>query len=312
LVVAISIGHLLTVGYGHADASDRKRRMSYEPIDLLHGAERVVATYLVETDDGLALVDCGPASSLPALESGLAVRGLSLSDVRHLLLTHIHLDHAGATGVLVRRQPALQVHVSEIGAPHLVDPSRLEASARRLFGDDFDTLWGEVAPVPEENIRLVSDRVVGLDCFPSQGHARHHVSYLHPDGTLFAGDSAGVRISPARFVLAPTPPPEVDLEAWESTISETERRGPARLALTHFGVFEDVGEHLAGLRETLRTWSDRVSHGMDEPTFVAAGLADCADSDPDEVHAYGSAASFSQCHQGLERYWHKRRELAAP
>ena len=137
------------------------------PIDLHHGAERAVATYVVETDDGPAIVDCGPASSVPALERGLAARGLSLADIRHLLLTHIHFDHAGASGVLVRDNPALQVHVSEIGAPHLVDPSRLEASARRLFGAEFDALWGEVAPVPTGNIQLVSGDVLGLDSFPS-------------------------------------------------------------------------------------------------------------------------------------------------
>jgi glyoxylase-like metal-dependent hydrolase (beta-lactamase superfamily II) len=284
--------------------------MSHEPIDLHHGAERVVATYVVETDDGPAIVDCGPASRVPALERGLAARGLSLTDIRHLLLTHIHFDHAGASGVLVRDNPALQVHVSEVGAPHLIDPSRLEASARRLFGGKFDSLWGEVAPVPAGNIRLVSGDVLGLDSFPSQGHARHHVSYLHADGTLYAGDSVGVRIAPGRFVLAPTPPPEVDLEAWEKSLAETERRRPARLALTHFGVFDDVQEHLAGFRETLQTWSDRVAHGMDEPTFVAAARADCAASDPEEVDAYGSAASFAQCHQGLERYWRKRREAS--
>ena len=213
--------------------------------------------------------------------------------------------------MLVRDNPALQVHVSEIGAPHLVDPSRLEASARRLFGAEFDALWGEVAPVPTGNIQLVSGDVLGLDSFPSQGHARHHVSYLHADGTLYAGDSVGVRIAPGHFVLPPTPPPEVDLEAWERSLVETERRRPARLALTHFGVFDDVQEHLAGFRETLQTWSDRVAHGMDEPTFVAAARADCAASDPDDVDTYGSAASFAQCHQGLERYWRKRREASS-
>ena len=127
----------------------------------------------------------------------------------------------GSTGALVRESPSLQVHVSEIGAPHLVDPSRLEASARRLYGDTFDALWGELVPVPETNIRIVGSRVVGLECFPSTGHASHHVSMLHDDGTLYAGDSAGVRIAPARFVLAPTPPPDIDLEAWERTITAT-------------------------------------------------------------------------------------------
>ena len=159
----------------------------------------------------------------------LRQRGLELQDLRHLLLSHIHLDHAGAAGVLVREHPTLQVHVSEIGAPHLADPSRLEASARRLYGDAFDTLWGELAPVPRaEHPRRGTD-VLGLECFPSPGHASHHVCYLAGDGTLYAGDAAGVRLQPDRTVLPPTPPPEFDLEAWNRTIDEIEKRRPSSL-----------------------------------------------------------------------------------
>lgn len=284
---------------------------AWVPIDLLHqGSTRNVGCYLVETADGTALFDCGPTTCLPALKAGLAERGLELSEIRHLLLSHIHFDHAGAAGALVREHPALQVHVSAVGAPHLIDPTRLEASARRLYGDTFDALWGELVPVPAENIQVAGDDVVGLACFPSPGHASHHISLLHTDGTLYAGDSLGVRITPASFVLAPTPPPDVDLEAWERTIAETERRRPARLALSHFGVFEDVSEHLARLRETLQSWADRVAHGMDEATFVAAARADCLASDPGEVEAYDRSAPYDQCFLGLERYWRKRRETA--
>ncbi len=282
------------------------------PIDLLHrGLTHNVGCYLVETDDGIALFDCGPTPCIPTLEAGLAERGLELGDVSHLLLSHIHFDHAGATGALVRANPALQVHVSGVGAPHLVEPSRLEASARRLYGDTFDALWGELVPVPADNIHVVGDNVLGLQCFPSTGHASHHVSMLHEDGTLYAGDSMGVRIAPASFVLAPTPPPDIDLDAWETTIVETERRAPARLALTHFGVFEDVPGHLARLRSTLQVWADRVAHGMDGETFVAAARADCFASDPNEADEYEEAAPYSQCYLGLERYWRKRGESAA-
>src|SRR6185312_11261484 len=145
---------------------------------------------------GLALFDCGPSSTLPALEAGLAEHDLRIEDIRHLLLSHIHLDHAGAAGALVRRHPHLTVWVSEIGAPHLVDPSRLERSARRLYGDLFDELWGELAPVPAANVRLAKGEVLGLDAFPTPGHAHHHVSYLDDEGTLYAGDATGVRIQP--------------------------------------------------------------------------------------------------------------------
>jgi glyoxylase-like metal-dependent hydrolase (beta-lactamase superfamily II) len=280
-----------------------------EPLDLLHcGDPRRIGSYLVDTDDGLALVDCGPTSCLPTLRAALAARGHEIRDLRHLLLSHIHLDHAGAAGSIVREHPQLVVHVSEVGAPHVVDPSRLEASARRLYGDTFDELWGELAPVPEENVRVVGERVVGLECIPAPGHAWHQVSYLHEDGTLYNGDAAGVRIAPGRFVFAPTPPPEVDVEAWKRTIDQLERRAPRRIAVIHFGVFDDVERHLAALRETLHSWSERVAHGMDEPTFVAAARADVAASDPDEVEAYTRAAPFWHCFLGLERYWRKRLE----
>src|SRR4026209_2334736 len=189
-------------------------------IDLHRQSERVIGCYLLETADGLALHDCGPTTCLPALKQALADRGLELADIRHLLLPHTPLPPAGAAGTLVREHPELSVHVSEIGAPHVVDPSRLEASARRLYGDAFDVLWGELAPVPAGNVEVVGDRVVGLDCFPSPGHAKHHVCYVDRDGTLLAGDAAGVRIQPTTFVMPPTPPPDIDLEAWHRTIDE--------------------------------------------------------------------------------------------
>ena len=274
-----------------------------EPLDLRHlGRERVIAAYLVQTEDGLALNDCGPTTCVPELKARLAERGLELSDVRHLLLSHIHLDHAGAAGVLVREHPELQVHVSEIGAPHLIDPSRLEASARRLYGEEFDTLWGELAPVPEGNVVVVDTRVIGLECFPSPGHASHHVCYLDDDGTLYAGDAAGVRILPSSFVLPPTPPPEVDLEAWAVTLNEIERRGPERLALIHFGVAEDPQRHLGELRERLVRWSERVRDGASQEQFDELAAADLGA----DRETYQQAMPFWQSYAGLKRYWEKR------
>ncbi len=285
--------------------------MTREPIDLHHQAPKIIGCYLLETEDGPALFDCGPTTCVEALKAGLAERGLELSDVRHLLLSHIHLDHAGAAGVLVREHPGLQVHVSEVGAPHVIDPAKLEASARRLYGEAFDALWGELAPVPAENVHVVGGRVVGLECFLTPGHAWHHVSYLDADGTLYAGDAAGVRIAPGRFVLPPCPPPELDLEAWERTIAEIERRAPGRLAVIHFGVFDDVEDHLAALRETLGRWSERVEDGMDERTFVAAAHYDVSQTDPELADEYDRAAPYWHHFRGLERYWRKRREAAS-
>jgi glyoxylase-like metal-dependent hydrolase (beta-lactamase superfamily II) len=279
--------------------------MGPDPIDLLHEAERVIASYPLETDDGPALFDCGPTTSVGALKTGLAERGLALTDVRHLLLSHIHLDHAGAAGVLVREHPQLQVHVSSIGAPHLVDPTRLEASARRLYGDTFDALWGELAPVPEANVHVVGDSVLGLDCFPTQGHASHHVSYLDADGTLYAGDAAGVRLQPDRGVVPPTPPPEFDLDTWLQTLDEIERRSPARLALIHFGVAEDVTGHLAELRERLHAWVDRMRGGIGEEEFSAAARTDLREAGSD-AEAYERAMPFWQSYAGLKRYVEKQ------
>jgi len=272
--------------------------MSPDPLDLLHGgAEHVIGSYVLDTDDGPALFDCGPTTCVAALKAGLRTRGLDLQDVRHLLLSHIHLDHAGAAGVLVREHPELQVHVSAVGAPHLVDPSRLEASARRLYGEAFDDLWGELAPVPEENVRIVGDRVLGLACFPTTGHASHHVSYVDDAGTLYAGDAAGVRIQPHSTVLPPTPPPEFDLDAWLGTLDEVERRAPTQLALIHFGVADDVGRHLDELRRRLREWV--ALEGVTEQ-----GFTETVSRDVDE--SYERAMPFWQSYAGLKRYWEKR------
>jgi glyoxylase-like metal-dependent hydrolase (beta-lactamase superfamily II) len=281
-----------------------------EPLDLMHlGNERVIGSYVLDTAEGLALFDCGPATTAETLKRRLDERGVALTDVRHLLLSHIHLDHAGAAGTLVREHPELTVHVSEIGAPHLVDPSRLERSARRLYGDDFDRLWGGLVPVPERNIRVVGDSVLGLDCFPSPGHASHHVCYHDHDGTLYAGDAAGVRVQPHEFVLPPTPPPEFDLEAWLETLDEIERRSPARLALIHFGVAEDVDRHLRELRGRLQAWTAHVGGGATREEFIAAREAELAELGPDAA-AYDQAIPFWQSYLGLERYWRKQREAA--
>jgi glyoxylase-like metal-dependent hydrolase (beta-lactamase superfamily II) len=277
------------------------------PLDLRHlGHERVIGAYLLETEDGPALFDCGPTTCIPHLKAGLASRGLELTDLRHLLLSHIHLDHAGATGVLVREHPGLQVHVSPVGAPHLLDPERLERSARRLYGDEYDSLWGELAPVPAANLHEVDGPVLGLETFPSPGHAEHHVCYLAADGTLYAGDAAGVRIQPGRRVVPPTPPPELDPAAWERTLDEIERRMPERLALIHFGVADDVGRHLGELRERLRTWVARVGEGADEDAFIAQGQADLLE----DRASYERAMPLWQSYAGLRRYWDKQREEA--
>lgn len=273
-------------------------------IDLhFGGREHAIGVYLVDTDDGPALFDCGPTSTLPALVAGLEREGLQLTDLNYLLLSHIHLDHAGAAGPLARANPDLTVWVSEVGAPHLIDPTRLERSARRLYGDVFDPLWGELAPVPASNVRIASGDVLGWTAFPTPGHATHHVCYLR-DGTLLAGDACGVRMPGAAYVLPVSPPPDLDVEAWHATAAEIRRRAPDRLALIHFGVHEDVAAHLDRLEAELDTWAERVGSGMGQDEFVAAGRADAGD----DADAYDQVAPLWQSWQGLDRYWNVRRE----
>ena len=282
------------------------------PLDLRHqDSERVIGVYLLDIEDGPALFDCGPSSCLETLKRRLDEHGLALPDVRHLLLSHIHLDHAGAAGVLVREHPGLHMHVSKIGAPHLVDPSRLEASARRLYGETFDPLWGELAPVPEANVHVVGERVLGLDCFPAPGHASHHVCYLDADGTLYAGDATGVRIHPSGHVLPVAPPPDVDVEAWERTLDQIERRAPERLALIHFGLFDDVEYHLAQTRQVLRTWAERVQAGATEDEFVEEARRDLLDTSDWDAPYYERAAPLWQSYAGLKRWWEKQTARSA-
>jgi glyoxylase-like metal-dependent hydrolase (beta-lactamase superfamily II) len=268
----------------------------------------VIAVYPLETADGPALFDCGPTSTLGNLRAGLAERGLAIGDLRHLLLSHIHLDHAGAAGTLVRENPRLQVHVSEIGAPHLVDPSRLERSSRRLYGESFDHLWGELAPIPAGNVHTVGDEVVGLQAFPTPGHASHHVSYLDDAGTIYAGDAAGVRILPGRHILPVSPPPDVDVEGWHRTLDELERRRPERLALIHFGVVDDPADHLARMRTELDVWAERVREGMTEEQFVEAARRDLEAAEEAQAPYYERAGPLWQSYAGLRRYWDKRAE----
>jgi glyoxylase-like metal-dependent hydrolase (beta-lactamase superfamily II) len=275
---------------------------SLEPIDLnFLGAARSVGVYVVETDDGLALFDCGPATTLERLHAGLHERGLALADLRHLMLSHIHFDHAGAAGVLVREHPDLTVWVSELGARHLVDPSRLEASARRLYGPAFDTLWGELAPIPERNLRIADGDVLGWEAFPAPGHASHHVAYFR-DGVLLAGDAVGVRIQPSEFVLPVAPPPDIDVEAWHATIDTIEAHEPSELALIHFGAADDVASHLERLRGELDAWAAFVRDTDDEEGFLAFAR-ERAGAD---AEAYDVVAPFWQTWQGLRRYWDKR------
>ena len=266
-------------------------------VDVHHlGMDRVLAAYLV---DG-CLVDPGPSASLEGLLAGLG-------DERpeRILLTHIHLDHAGATGTLVRRWPDVEVWVHERGAPHREDPSKLVASASRLYGDDMDRLWGEILPVPRENLRVLSSGEETIGPWRvgyTPGHASHHVSYLHePTSTLFAGDVAGVRIPPEGLVLAPTPPPDIDFTAWHASLDLLDSWDAARVAVTHFGVWEDVRAQLAECRAALDRMALRASE-TDSAGFVEWIRAEIeAATSPETAAVYAQAMPHDTLHPGLER-----------
>jgi glyoxylase-like metal-dependent hydrolase (beta-lactamase superfamily II) len=249
------------------------------------------------------LIDPGPTSCLETL-----LDQLGDAKPRVLLLTHIHLDHAGASGSLVERWPDLQVYVHERGAPHMVDPTRLVESARRLYGEDMDRLWGEMAPVPERNLHVLEGGERLLDgrfkVAYTPGHASHHVSYLHEE-TAFVGDTGGVRIPPASLTIPPTPPPDIDVPAWRESIGRIAAWRPRRVAITHFGASDEVEQQLHDLARRLDEWSERVrSQNRDE--FIASVRTEIADlADPSLLETYEQAAPPDQLYAGLERYWRK-------
>jgi glyoxylase-like metal-dependent hydrolase (beta-lactamase superfamily II) len=268
------------------------------------GRDRVIAAHVVR---GL-IVDPGPTTGLDGLLAGLE------DEPRGLLLTHIHLDHAGAAGALVRRFPNLRVYVHEIGAPHLADPSKLLASAGRLYGDQMERLWGEVAPVPEDNLIAVEggEEVEGFRVEHTPGHASHHVCYLDTEsGDAFVGDVAGVRIPPSELTLMPTPPPEIDVEAWEHSLELVRAWRPSRLRLTHFGAVDDPQPHIDRALDALRAEAAGVREA-DRETF--GGWIEeriDAETDPATAATYRQAIPPHQIWLGLERYWRKRGEADA-
>jgi glyoxylase-like metal-dependent hydrolase (beta-lactamase superfamily II) len=288
------------------------------------GRPGVIAAGLLQGPRGLAVVDPGPASSLDGLRAALVAHGRTLEEVETVLVTHVHLDHSGGVGALVRLNPRLQVYVHQRGARHVVDPSRLVSSASRLYGDDMERLWGEIAAVPAENVHPLEGgevlRIAGAEVRVAYtpGHASHHVSYLDTSSdTAFVGDTGGIRIGAPLLIIPPTPPPDIDLEAWDASLDRIRAWKPQRVFLTHFGEFEQPLEHLADLQERLHETAgyvrslladQQLNEGQRMGRFVDRLMAMFRERLPGEdwVQRYQLAVPMDHCWQGLARYWRKR------
>jgi len=292
-------------------------------VDLnFQGRRHAIATGIIAGARETALVDPGPTSCLERLEEALHAQGIRLADVTHLLLTHIHLDHAGATGTIVKRHPHITVIVHERGATHLVAPAKLLESATRIYGRDMDRLWGEFLAVPMENVRALSGGerldVAGrsFEVAYTPGHASHHVSYFDASsGIAFVGDTGGVCVD-GGYVLPPTPPPDIDIEAWTASVQRIEAWRPQTLFLTHFGpsVFPPA-THLQALLEHLETTSAMVRATLAEEETDDERRQRFAERlrrelrrtmSEEQLAAYAIAAPFEMLWMGLARYWRKR------
>lgn len=306
--------HTLASGIAYFDLRFRER-------------PRVIAAAVLHGTAGAAIVDPGPSSTLGTLRAELAEAGIGIADLRAIVLTHIHLDHAGATGTLVAENPDLRVYVHERGAPHLVNPEKLVASATRLYGDDMDRLWGEIRPVPEKNLVVLKggERIEEggrrLEVAYTPGHASHHVSYFDRDSRVaFVGDTAGVRID-GGYVLPPTPPPDIDVESWRESVTRIEAWAPGTLFLTHFGPVSDVRPHLQALLDNLGSAALWVKASLEEPgTDEERGqryaeylqrelrrhVSMFEGAPTGQTEAYRLAAPPDMLWLGLARYWRSR------
>jgi glyoxylase-like metal-dependent hydrolase (beta-lactamase superfamily II) len=290
------------------------------------GHPRSIASALLRDHQVTALVDPGPGSTINNLRERLGQFGLGVSDLDFVLLTHIHLDHAGATGALVGENPRLQVYVHERGAPHMMEPSKLLRSAARLYGNEMQRLYGEFLPVPSENLRILAGGETislgsrRLSVHYTPGHASHHVSYFDlSDGTAFVGDTAGISVDGHPYVLPATPPPDIDFEIWESSLDAISAWHPKRLFLTHFSFSENPDAHLASYRERMRLWRELsgkiLASSRDEiaamQRFAAEAAAEAARFlSPDEIGHYLFNGALNLSWMGLSRYHRKRGESA--
>jgi glyoxylase-like metal-dependent hydrolase (beta-lactamase superfamily II) len=287
------------------------------------GVPGVIASYLVADGDDLALIETGPTTTLETLLEGVRACGYDPEAITRVLVTHIHLDHAGSAGVLLQRLPRARFHVHPVGAPHMVDPSKLLVSATRIYGDRMQQLWGEILPVPQDRLEITEDGAeirVGrrvLRALDTPGHAFHHLAFHEPEvGAVFTGDVAAVRLGGSSYVRPPTPPPELDLELWMQSVARLRALDAQRLLLTHFGAYDDVDRHLDELLARLFGWAGWVEARLaQEPdtTRIAAELREKGDAEIRQAmgeeglpQGYELATNYQMTVDGYARYFRKR------
>jgi glyoxylase-like metal-dependent hydrolase (beta-lactamase superfamily II) len=290
-------------------------------LDTNHlGFSGTVGVYVLPGDDGYALIETGPGSTLETIKGSLATLELELKNLQAILVTHIHLDHAGAAGQLAQETGAT-LYVHERGAPHLVDPSKLLASAERIYGDSLQSQWGTILPAPKENVVAVTDgerlELVGhtVEVLYTPGHASHHVAFLLNGETMFTGDASAIHFAGSSVIRPALPPPEVNLEIWQDSVEKMIAAKPKRLLLTHYGEVQNAETHLRQVIERNQQWAELILEGMrkgEEATRLEQRLRDLslkelAESGASEevIHRHRVTSNDEMTVMGVTRYWQK-------
>ena len=303
--------------------------MKIETMDLgFMDTEEIIASFLLTGEGSTAIIETGPTTCIENLMRGLEDRGVGPEEVEKVFLTHVHLDHAGASGNLTELLPNATFYVHEIGYPHLVDPSTLVKSATRIYGEEsMEEMWGEVRAVPEDRLEKLEGgeeiEAAGgiLQAYYTPGHAYHHLAFYEPEsGALFAGDVAGVRLPGQSYVKPPTPPPEINIEAWKQSIEAIRKLAPETLYPTHFGSYQDTERHLSELEQRLQEWllfiEERIDEGLSREDIVeefsAMGDEELLQEggSPEKSERYQLAANYEMLVDGLMRYVSQQRESA--
>ncbi|MGB9736240.1 MAG: MBL fold metallo-hydrolase [bacterium] len=295
--------------------------MNIQILDLNFFKPNTIASFMIETSEGPVLIETGPDTTYKVLTDTLAKYGYKPKDVKGVFVSHIHLDHAGAAWHLAEEGATVYVHPN--GAKHMADPSRLFASAKQIYKDDMDRLWGQLKPIAQERIHAAEDKEViniggvKIQAISTPGHASHHNVYLI-DGALFTGDVGGIRIKDGP-IFAPTPPPDINVEVWQDSLKKIKQIKPDVFYVTHFGVFKDTEEHLERLEDMLLSWTDwigeRLKQGKSEEVIIKEfeeyfkGLIQQISSDQSLFECYELADPAYMNAPGLIRYWRKFRNL---